>query len=100
MKINLLILTALVLPSCLVINHKKHVLNLEKVGDSLRPVRTDGYYYCEKEETTFPYVKNQYNGYDQDSSKPYKQKQIEPLTLYKDGSLLTFGISTGFQDNH
>jgi len=84
----------------MVINHKNHVINLNKVGDKLRPIRTDGYYYFEKEETAFPYVINQYNGYDHDSTKPYLQKQIEPLTLYKDGTVLTFGISTGFQDNY
>ncbi len=87
------------LTSCLIIYHKRHVLNLNKVGDKLRPIRTDGYYYQELEKKTFPYYKNKYGGYSQDSSKPYVQKQIEPLTLHKDGSLLTFGISTGFQEN-
>lgn len=99
MKYLFLTAMAITLTSCLVINHKKYVINLNKVGDKLRPIRTDGYYYYEKEEAAFPYFKNQYNGYDQDSSKPYLQKQIEPLTLYKDGSLITFGISTGMQDN-
>lgn len=100
MKFKLSILTSLFLTSCMVVNHKKHVINLKKVGDRLKPLCTAGYYYQEREEITFPYSKNQFGGYTQDSTKPYLQKQIRPLTLYKDGTLLTFGISTGFQENY
>ncbi|OQP54534.1 hypothetical protein A4H97_21425 [Niastella yeongjuensis] len=84
----------------MVVNHKRHVINLDKVGDKLRPICTAGYYYQEREEIAFPYVKNHFGGYTEDSTKPYLQKQIRPLTLHKDGTLLTFGISTGFQENH
>jgi hypothetical protein len=83
-----------------VVNHKKYVINLDKVGDKLRPIRTEGYYYQEREEMAYPYFKNSNGGYSQDSTKPYLQKQIRPLTFYKDGSLLTFGISTGFQEKY
>jgi hypothetical protein len=100
MKFKLSILSSLFLTSCMVVNHKKHVINLNKVGDRLKPLCTAGYYYQEREEITFPYFKNQFGGYTQDSTKPYLQKQIRPLTLYKDGTLLTFGISTGFQENY
>lgn len=93
-------MTLFTLTSCLTVNHKKYVINLDKVGDKLRPIQRDGYYYQEKEEMTFLYYKNSYNGFSQDSTKPYLQKQIRPLTLHKDGTLLTFGISTGFQENY
>lgn len=84
----------------MVVKHKKYVINLDKVGDSLRPIRTDGYYYQEREEMTFLYYKNSYGGFSQDTTKPYLQKQIIPLVLYKDGSLLTFGTSTGFRESY
>jgi hypothetical protein len=100
MKFKLSILALLILTSCMEINHKKYVINLDKVGDKLRPIRTDGYYYQEREEMTFPYYKNSYGGFSKDSTKPYLQKQIRPLTLHKDGTLLTFGFSTGFQENY
>lgn len=99
-KLKISLLALLTLTSCMVVNHKKYVINLDKVGDKLRPIRTDGYYYQEREEMTFPYFKNSYGGFSQDSTKPYLQKQIRPLTLHKDGTLLTFGISTGFQENY
>lgn len=44
----------------------------------------------------FPYYKNSYGGFSKDSTKPFLQKQIRPLTLDKDGTLLTSGFSTGF----
>lgn len=100
MKFKLSIFTLLILTSGMVINHMKYVINLDKVGDKLRPIRTDGYYYQERDKKTFPYYKNSYGGFSQDSTKPYLQKQIRPLTFYKDGSLLTFGFSTGFQENY
>ena len=97
---RLYLFVLLILTSCMVIMHKKYVINLDKIGDKLRAIKTDGYYYEERERKAFPYYKNSYGGFSQDSTKPYLQKQIRPLTLHKDGSLLTFGFSTGFQENY
>jgi len=87
------------LSSCLRIAHKKHVINPYKIGDKLRPIRTDGYYYNETESKSFPYYRNATRGFSQDSTKPYLQKQIRVLSLCKDGSLFKFGLLNGFQEN-
>lgn len=100
LKYNIIIFSLVLVTSCMVVHHKKYVINPSRAGDALRPIRTDGYYYQEREEMAYPYYKNTYGGFSRDSAKPYLQKQVRPVVLYKDGSLLTFGISTGFQENY
>lgn len=85
--------------SCYVVNHKKNVINLSDSGDKLHPINTNGYYYQEKEKLAYPYFKNHYGGFSQDSTQPYQQKIIIPLILNKNGTVRTFGYSNGFQEN-
>ena len=46
---RLYLFALLILTSCMVIMHKKYVINLDKIGDKLRAIKTDGYYYEERE---------------------------------------------------
>ncbi len=101
-KMKKIILYLLILPflnSCYVVNHKKNVINLNDSGDKLHPINTNGYYYQEKEKMAYPYFKNHYGGFSQDSTRQYQQKVIVPLILNKNGTVRTFGYSNGFQEN-
>jgi hypothetical protein len=61
--------------------------------------KLNGYYYLVNEIKSYPYYKNQYGGYSQDSTKGYKKVLIKPLLLFGDGSAYSPGYFSGMQDN-
>jgi hypothetical protein len=93
------ILILFLLNSCFVVYHKENVLNLNERGDKLQSLKMKGYYYLEFEKNTYPYFKNHYGGFSQDSSKPYHQKIIKPIILNKNGTVRTFSYQSGLQEN-
>jgi len=61
--------------------------------------KLNGYYYHVNEIESYPYYKNQYGGYSQDSTKSYTKILIKPLMLYGDGSAYLPDHFSGMQDN-
>ena len=75
-------------------------MNLNTIGSNNQELKLDGYFYQLKKYETYPYYRNEYGGYQQDTTKKYSQIRILPLTLYSDGSVNSLYSFSGFQDNH
>jgi hypothetical protein len=88
------------LSSCKTVLHRKEVMDLAAIGDKERPMKTDGYYYTELEEEAHPVYKNDTGGYSVDADKLYMQKLIDPLVLYKDGSVEVGLPISGMAENY
>lgn len=99
MKYAFCFLAVLLCASCAVIYNKEQILDVNSIGIHNSSLRLDGYYYQELEVETYPYYRNQYNGYSQDSTKEFTQVRIVPRVLFPDGNAHSFGAFSGFQEN-
>ena len=99
MKYIVLIFIALIMFSCVTVSNRSNVFNLNTIGNNEGVLKTNGYYYCELEEQAYPYYKNEYGGYSQDTSKPYIKKMIQPLLLYKNGGVHRWPLTSGMKEN-
>jgi hypothetical protein len=85
--------------SCITIYNKNKVIDLNEIGDRQNKLRKNGYYYRTSEIETFPYYKNTYGGFSQDTTKPYRQIRILPVSLYANGSTIKHGSYSGLTEN-
>lgn len=95
----LIYILLLTFASCITVNNRSDVLDLDNIGDTDGFLKTKGYYYAELEQQAYLYYKNQYGGYSQDSSKPYMQKLIQPLILYENGGVENGSLTSGMKEN-
>ena len=72
---------------------------INEIGDRQNKLRKNGYYYQTLEIETYPYYKNSYGGYSQDSTKPYKQIRLYPIILFANGSTINYGSFSGLAEN-
>ena len=89
----------LIFTSCIAIKNKKDLMDINKIGLAKNELKLNGYYYLENNHKTFPYYKNEYGGYSQDTTKGYTQIRVSSLLLYADGSAHKLGSFSGMQDN-
>jgi hypothetical protein len=92
-------LLLMIFASCTIIHNRKNVLNSNEWGSKNQQMKIDGYYYSQSTTASFPYYKNKYGGYSQDSSRPYIQQLINPVIFYENGTAQTFGPRSGLQEN-
>jgi hypothetical protein len=74
-------------------------MNINDIGLSKNELNLNGYYYQEQSYKTYPYYKNEYGGYSQDSTKEYNQIRILPIVLSSNGSAEKQGSISGMQEN-
>jgi hypothetical protein len=86
------------LSSCISIRNRDKLLSLNEIGDS-SVLRKDGYYYTENYIKTNPYHRNEYGGYERDSTITFNQVRISTLSLTQNGSAMKLGSYSGMQYN-
>ncbi len=84
---------------CITIYNKKKIIEIKESGDKQNQLKKNGYYYRAVDVETFPYYKNSQGVYSHDSTQPYRQIRIVPLTLFADGSAIKHGSFSGFNEN-
>jgi len=99
MKFKPYFILILMFTSCIAIKNKKNLMNINDIGLTKNELKLNGYYYQDKSYKTYPYYKNQYGGYSQDSTKEYNQIRILPIFLDSNGSAEKQGSISGMQDN-
>lgn len=92
------ILISACLCGCAVIHNKHALLDLNQIGDSTT-LRKNGYFYRELSVRTNPYFRNEYGGFERDSTITFNQVRIAVLALDPDGSAIRFGSYSGMRDN-
>lgn len=85
--------------SCVTINNKNYLLPISELGLNQEKLQIDGYFYQVIESKAYPYYKNDYGGYSQDTSKGYQQTRIIPLILNANGTAYALGYFSGMQNN-
>ena len=99
MKNRILITLFLIsLSSCISIRNRDKLLSFNEIGDS-KALRKEGYYYTENYIKTNPYYRNEYGGYERDSTLTFNQVRISTLSLKQNGSAMKLGSFSGMQDN-